>query len=83
MSNQHPQLPQSSWTEEQIKQWTRVCVTYYPSITPSAVVLKAHNKEETGWRFDKMRAVVEKEIKIYKQYLTDTQKYGKESTEKD
>lgn len=58
-----------TWTEEMVRDFTRKCVDRYYYETPSMIVLKTNTYGETGWRFDKMRSVVENEIQLYKQKL--------------
>ncbi len=57
------------WSEERVREYTREKIDKYFYETPSSIVLKSNTFENTGWRFDKMRSVVEQEIQVYKQKL--------------
>lgn len=56
--------------EQFIKDFTRTCVDRWYYITPSAVASKIEyiGVDTKGWRFEKIRAIAEQEIKIYKQH---------------
>lgn len=56
-------------TEEFIKNFTRACVDKWFYISPSMVAMKIEyvGVDTKGWRFEKIRAIAEQEIKLYKQ----------------
>jgi len=59
------------WTEDKLKEFTRECVDKYPH-SPSAIVLKSFylgNDTTKDIRFEHQRAIVEREIQIYKQKI--------------
>ena len=57
------------WTEEEVRDYTRKQVDKHFYISASTVVLRSNYIAETGWRFEKMRSIVDHEIQVYKQLL--------------
>lgn len=55
------------WTEEKVKEFTRERIDKDYFSTASSIVLISYYYD-SGWRFDKMRAFVEQQIQIIKQF---------------
>lgn len=58
-------------TEDLIKQHTRYLVNkrFYINASVVALNIEYANFNTTGWRFEKIRAIAEHEIEVYKQQL--------------
>ena len=67
------------WSEEKVREWARRCIDRFYFDTPGTIASKSFYTsitepagfgEESGWRFDKMRAEVEREVQRYKQRMS-------------